>query len=307
MGMYFARLEINAGLAWINQASNLFTSDQGSETYGFLGQSPAMRQWVGGRDAKALKASKIAIDNLHYEATLEFLKRDVRRDKTPQIRARIADFADRAQTHWANLLSTLIVNGATTACYDGANFFSTTHSEESSGTQSNNLSVTIASLPALVHGSTTAPSMEEMQQSIIKGIVQIMSFVDNVGEPMNENATEFLVIVPTSLYMTALSAISSIATAALQQNFNPDLISNFKISVQMNPRLNSSWTTKFLVVRTDASLKPLIRQTEQEVELKAKAEGSEFEFDNDAWQFGIDAWRGVGYGYWQYTCLVTMA
>ena len=40
--------------------------------------------------------------------------------------------------------------------------------------------------------------------------------------------------------------------------------------------------------------------------LKAKAEGSEFEFDNDAWQFGVDAWRGVGYGYWQHAVLATM-
>ena len=47
-------------------------------------------------------------------------------------------------------------------------------------------------------------------------------------------------------------------------------------------------------------------QTEQEVELKAKAEGSEFEFDNDAWQYGVDAWRNVAYGYWQRACLVTM-
>jgi phage major head subunit gpT-like protein len=72
----------------------------------------------------------------------------------------------------------------------------------------------------------------------------------------------------------------------------------------MNPRL--TWTDKFAVFRTDSPIKALIRQTEQDVELKAKAEGSEFEFDNDAWQFGIDAWRGVGYGYWQRACLVTM-
>ena len=32
----------------------------------------------------------------------------------------------------------------------------------------------------------------------------------------------------------------------------------------------------------------------------------EFEFDNDAWQFGIDSWRNVGYGLWQRACYVTM-
>jgi hypothetical protein len=113
------------------------------------------------------------------------------------------------------------------------------------------------------------------------------------------------VLVPASLYLTALAATSVLTTAALQQNFNPNLIANMNIDVQMNARL--TWTTKFAVFRTDSPIKGLIRQSEQDVELKAKAEGSEFEFDNDAWQFGIDAWRNVGYGYWQRACLVTMA
>jgi phage major head subunit gpT-like protein len=77
-----------------------------------------------------------------------------------------------------------------------------------------------------------------------------------------------------------------------------------QIDIAANPRL--TWTDKFAVFRTDSPIKGLIRQSEMDVELKAKAEGSEFEFDNDAWQFGIDSWRNVGYGYWQRGCLVTM-
>ena len=96
-----------------------------------------------------------------------------------------------------------------------------------------------------------------------------------------------------------------LVTAALQQNLNPNIVAGLTVDVQMNARL--TWTTQIAIFRTDSPIKGLIRQTEQEVELKAKAEGSEYEFDNDAWQFGIDAWRGVGYGYWQRACLLTMA
>ena len=32
LGMYYARLEANPGLAWVNGVSNLFNSDQASET-----------------------------------------------------------------------------------------------------------------------------------------------------------------------------------------------------------------------------------------------------------------------------------
>ncbi|TAK50241.1 MAG: hypothetical protein EPO23_03275 [Xanthobacteraceae bacterium] len=304
IGMYYARLEANPGVAWIGGVSNLFGSDQESETYAFLGQSPAMREWIGARQAKGFSGNGVTILNKHYEATIEVKVKDARRDKTGQIRARIDEFADRGQTHWASMLSTLLINGASTVCYDGQYFFDTDHAEGKSGTQSNSISVDISALPALVHGVVTAPSVEEMQQSILAGIAQILSFKDDQGEPMNENALRFMVKVPVSLYLTAVAAVSSIATAALQQNLNPNIIAGLTVDVQMNPRL--TWTDKFAIFRTDSPIKAFIRQNEQESELKAKAEGSEFEFDNDAWQFGIDAWRGVGYGYWQRACLVTM-
>jgi phage major head subunit gpT-like protein len=304
MGMYFARLEADPGMAWIDGVSNLFSSDQASETYQFLGQSPAMREWIGGRQAKGFQGQGITIVNKHYEATIEFQKKDVRRDKTPQIEARINDFADRGQTHWASLLSTLLLNGPSTVCYDGQFYFDTDHSEGDSGTQDNDITVDISALPAAVHGTVTAPSVEEMQQSILKGIAQILSFKDDRGEPMNENARRFMVVVPVGLYLVAVAAVSTLSTAALQQNLNPNLIAGLTVDVQMNARL--TWTDSFAIFRTDSPIKGLIRQTEQETELKAKAEGSEFEFDTDAWQFGIDNWRGVGYGYWQRACYVTM-
>jgi phage major head subunit gpT-like protein len=304
MGMYFARMEANPGMSWVNGLANMFNSDQASETYAFLGQSPAMREWIAGRQAKGFRQDALVIVNKHYEATIEVQKKDLRRDKTGQIEARIQEFSDRSQTHWASLLSTLLINGATTVCYDGQYYFDTDHSEGSSGTQSNKITVDISTLPTAVHGVITAPSVEEMQQAILAGIAQILSFKDDRGEPMNENARAFTVMVPVSLYLTAIAATSALTTAALQQNLNPNLIANLQVNVEMNPRL--TWTDTFSVHRTDSPIKGFIRQTEQDVELKAKAEGSEFEFDNDAWQFGIDAWRGVGYGYWQRACQVTM-
>jgi hypothetical protein len=305
IGMYYARLETNPGMPWVDGVSNMFNSDQQSEFYAFLGQSPAMREWLGSRSAKGLGQNGVTILNKHYEATLQIHKKDLRRDKTGQIRARVDDLADRGVTHWASLLSTLLLNGASTVCYDGQFYFDTDHSEGDSGSQSNSISVDISGLPAAVHGTVTAPSVEEMQQSILTGISKLLSFVDDRGEPMNENAKEFLVVVPISLYLTAVAAVTTIVTAALQQNFNPNLIAGLTVRVEMNPRL-TSWTDKFAIFRTDSPIKGLIRQTEQDVEIKAKAEGSEFEFDNDAWEFGIDAWRGVGYGYWQRAVLVTM-
>ncbi len=303
MGMYFARLEAQA-LGWMDSVANLFNSDQASETYNFLGATPRMREWIGGRQAKGFSGQGITILNRHYEATIEFQKKDRRRDKTAQIEARINEFADEGMNHWATLVTALILAAPSTVCYDGQFFFDTDHSEGDSGTQDNDIQVDISTLPAAVHGTVTAPSVEEMQQAILKGIAQILSFKDDRGRPMNPGARTFTVMVPVGLYLSAVAAVSTIATAALQQNLNPNLVAGLRVDVQMNPEL--TWTDSFAVFRTDSPIKALIRQSEQEVELKVRAEGSDYEFENDAHQFGIDAWRGAGYGYWQRACYVTL-
>jgi phage major head subunit gpT-like protein len=308
-GMYYAALEAATGANWLAGVANDFGSDQASETYNFLGQTPMMREWIGRRQAKSFNGNGVTIINKHYEATLEIAKKDARRDKTGQIRARIGEFALRGQSHWASLVSTLILNGATTTCYDGQFFFDTDHTEgENSTNQSNSITVTLSTLPiaGASHGTSSAPTVEEMQQAILRAIVQIVGFKDDRNEPMNEGANRFLVMVPASLYPVAVAAVSTLMTAAMLQNLNPNMIEGLTVDVAMNTRL-STWTTKFAVFRTDSPMKALIRQTEQDIEMKVKAEGSDFEFDHDAWQWGLDGWRGVGYGYWQRACLVTMA
>ena len=305
IGMYYARLNANPGAAWVGGISNYFTSDQPIEYYKWLGQSPAMREWVGGRSAKGLRDNGISIENKHYEATLEVLMRELRRDKTGQIQTRINEMADRTNAHWASLLSTLILNGTTTTCYDGQYYFDTDHTEgDNSTNQSNKLSITLSGLPTSVHGSTTDPGVEEMQQCILRAVQAILGFKDDQNEPMNEDARSFLIMTPTSLWAKANAAVNNSVLTSNAVNLIPNL-RDMNFQVVMNPRLNT-WTDKFTVFRTDGSVKPLIRQEETAVMMKAKAEGSEYEFDNDAWQFGIDGWRGVGYGLWQRACLVTM-
>ncbi|MGZ5055668.1 MAG: Mu-like prophage major head subunit gpT family protein [Methylobacter sp.] len=294
IGMYYQQLELSQALGWLDAISNYFTSDQPEETYAMLGMPPVLREWIGGRQAKGLRDDSFKIINRHFEATIEFLIKDMRRDKTGQIRARITEFVERGNSHFAKLLSLLILNGASSVCYDGQYFFDTDHSEGDSGAQSNSITVDISGLPATVHGTTTAPSPEELQQAILTSITQMMGFVDDQGEPINENASEFLIMLPVGLSMAAQSALT-MARAAAASTF---AVENLKIRAAINPRL-SSWTDKFVAFRADGSIKPLIRQEETKPQLKVKDETSEYAFDNDTVQFGIDTWRNTGYGRWQ--------
>lgn len=302
IGEYFRRMEQDTGLPWVNGIANLFGSDQLTETYEFLGQTPVFREWKGGRQAKGLLDFNFTITNKHYESTLEFTERQRARDKTSQTQIRIADQVRRAQAHWAKLLSTLIVDAESSVCYDGQFFFDTDHTEGASGTQSNDISVDISALPAATTGTITNPSPEEANLTILKGITQITGFKDDQGEPMNEEANSFLVMVPQSLFFAFHAGLTNPRGTGLSEQDSAGM----KIQLVTNARLNADWTDSFAIFRTDSNIKPLIRQEEVKPRLKVRAEGSEFEFENDAHQFGLDAWRNVGYGYWQHACYVTM-
>lgn len=303
IGMIFSYIAEIIDGSWVGNLSMPFDSDQASEEYAWLGASPAMREWIGGRQAKGLNENALSIRNKKFEATVEILCDWLRRDKTGQVMQRIMQLAQRANTHWARLLSTLILNAAATTCYDGQYFFDTDHSEGSSGTQDNDLSIDISALPCTTHGSTTVPSPEEMQQCIIQAIAAIMGFLDDQAEPMNEDASSFIVMTPISLWIPAKNALGMKLKGAGESSQLD--ISDFNISVVGNARL-STWTEQFAVFRADGANKPLIRQEEVPLQVSAKAEGSELEFDEDKHQYGVWASRNVGYGFWQSSCLVTM-
>ena len=307
IGLYYKRLEQKSGMDWIDAISNYFTSDQESETYKWLGQSPVMREWVGGRQAKGFLTNGLTIENKHFEGTLEINVKDLRRDKTGQIKVRINEFADRTNAHWAQILSKLINNAESTVCYDGQYFFDTDHAEGKSGTQSNKIQVDLTGLVDQIDGgkvgAVAAPSEAAFRLAALKGIQQILSFKDDQAEPMNENATNFLIVVPTSMWYIAQAAVAVPLTVGGSTN-SIKVMNDLNITVAQNPRL--PWTDKFAIFRTDSAIKPFIRQEEEGVKVKAIAEGSELEFTHDKHQYGVDTWRNVGYGYWQHACQVKL-
>lgn len=293
IGRFFHRLDVAMEASWVGQVSMLFNSDQESETYKWLGQSPAMREWIGGRHAKGFRENGITIENKKFEATLEVPVDWMRRDKTGQIMVRVDEMVDRTVTHWQSLLSTNILNGESTVAYDGQYFFDTDHAEGKSGTQSNDITVDIAT-PA-------TPTTEEMRDMILAGVEQILGFKDDQGEPMNEMARNFLIMVPTKWFSTAAAAIANPIVGGGDTNVMTNL-DGYNFSLAVNPRL--TWTDKLSVFRTDGSVSPFIRQEEQGVTVSAVAEGSELEFNEDLHHYGVRALRNTGFGYWQHACLV---
>ena len=207
---------------------------------------------------------------------------------------RINELARRVATHPNKLISTLVLNGATSTAYDGQFFFDTDHSEGESGTQSNSITHDVA--------TPTAPTDIELYEAIVKGIAQLVGFKDDTGEPMNESARGFLVMVPMSFLSSTLIALSS---KTIGTTDNPLASSEpFKVDWVANPRL--TWTDRFALFRTDGNTRPFIFQEELPVQVQALAEGSELEINENQHQYGVKAIHEAGYGFWQDACLVTL-
>jgi phage major head subunit gpT-like protein len=312
IGRFFERLVANPYAQIISRLAMRFDSDQESETYKWLGMAPAPREWVGERLARGLRTNGMTILNKTFENTLEIAVEDLRRDKTGQILVRIDEMAARVAAHPWKMLSTLIANGAGATsglAYDGQYYFDSDHSEGSSGTLLNTLAA--AQVTQLDVTTATAPTESEMAKAILGVIAYMMGIKDDQGEPMNDLAREFLVIVPVPLFPAALAAttLRVVAGASGASTDNPLLAGGgggpFRVDVICDPR--QTWTANFGVFRTDGNAKPFIVQEEEPLTIQALAEGSDIEFQKNAHQYGVKWCGNVGYGLWQHAALALLS
>lgn len=304
IGMIDNGIELSKDTSWPMLTGMEFTSNQAIEKYKLVGASPALREWIGGRSAKSLRTAGIDVINKKFESTIRVDRDDLRRDKTGFIQIRISQLVNRYIQHWAKLVTTLRVAGTSTVAFDGQYFYSATHSWGDSGTMKNLL---VAGDYSQLNVATAAnPTAIELADAILAVIQHFYTFKDDQGEPANEDALKFLVQVPVNMYGALIKAVSSnfllSASAAID---NPLKSEAFQIVPSVNPRLSA--TDAFYVDRIDGVAKSFILQSEDDYELSAKAEGSDFEHDNDAHEYGIKCLRNAGFGFFTSSIKATLS
>jgi len=143
-----------------------------------------------------------------------------------------------------------------------------------------------------------------MASAILDVIAYMFSYKDDQGEPINENARNFAVMVPVNMWAATLQACTknnlNVGTGVRD---NPLMSPAFNVEPVVNPRLSTD--TVFYVFNTDSATKPFILQEEDGVKVDAIAEGSEEEFKNRRHLYGVSAIRNVGYGFWQHAAHCT--
>lgn len=304
IGLFWNRYERSMNSAMINSVAMYSPSDQELETYKSLGASPAMREWIGGRQAKGFRENGFTIENKTFESTVEVKVNDISREKYGQIRAAIADMGIAAANHPDKLMTELVLTGESALCYDGQPFFSANHVEGNSGIQSNDLVVDISTLPIDISnlGIITSPGVETMAALILLGVQQFYSYKNDQNEPMNQSAKSFGIHVPTTFMASTLGAVKNSNFASQKDN----TISNSGLNFQVftDPRL--TWTDKFAMYVLDSESKPFIHQEELETEISSVAEGTEYEFINDAHLYGTKRIHNVGFGDWRKALLIEL-
>jgi len=98
-----------------------------SVDYKWLGQFPAMREWIGDRVIKDLSGFHYEITNKPYETTVEVDRDDIDDDQIGVYTPMIQGLGQAAKAHPDTLVFQLLKAGFATDCYDGQYFFDTDH------------------------------------------------------------------------------------------------------------------------------------------------------------------------------------
>lgn len=107
--------------------ATVITSTTASNTYGWLGKFPQMREWVGDRVVKSIKEFGYTVSNKKNEATLGVSRTDIEDDNLGQYRTLAQAMGQEASDFYSRELAKILVAGAASLCYDGQNFFDTDH------------------------------------------------------------------------------------------------------------------------------------------------------------------------------------
>ena len=184
------KARFNSGLVSTTEVWKLFAmlvaSSGASNTYEWLSQFPAFREWVGARNHKVAKATAFTVANRKFENTLDIPREKIEDDNYGM-------YGDIAQSYGQSVIDLkndlvfgAIAAGFASICYDGQFFFDTDHpvypNEDGSGT-----AVTVSNMqagilePWVLLCTERAPKPFYLQERVAAEFVPKTSAVNSDG------------------------------------------------------------------------------------------------------------------------------
>lgn len=267
-------------------------SNKDKESYGFLGSVPPVREWGTGRKAQGMFVEKFDVTNLKYECSIAVQRDEVDDDQTGQIRLRTRELGERVAQHKDSEVARLLINGHSSGfnSYDGVPFFAANHVSGKSGSQDNDITSGAV--------APTAPTTAEARTAISSAIATLLTFKDDQGEPMNNDASGLVIVAPPATYLTFLEALSAQILAS-----TTNVLANAARVIAF-PRLSTA--SVFYLLKTNVQVRPLILQDRSPIEFGALEQESDAGFMREEYVYGVRARYRVTYGYWQRAIKVTL-
>ena len=267
------------------------SSVRSSEKYGWIGNMPGMREWVGDRQFSELRSANFVIDNKHFESSLAIKKTDIADDNLGQYGPIMEQLGIEAAHHPDELWFDALELGESTACFDGQFFFDTDHSWGKSGSQSNDLTSTVA--------DTSAVTVAELKTAIRAAVKQMLGFKNDQGKlyhrPTVSRLNDLTLLVPLALRDVAYDALES----QLLSNSTNVIVD--RPTIVASPYLTSD--VKFYLFKTGDPVKPFVFQ--QREPLSRMMKGLDDIEIKDV-KFMTEARYNVGYFAWWTAVLTTL-
>jgi phage major head subunit gpT-like protein len=102
-------------------------SSASAENYGWLGQMPRMREWIGDRVVNSLDSFGYQIKNRTFETTFALKREQIEDDQYGLFNPIAAELGRSVALFPDELIYALFSAGFATRCFDGQNFFDTNH------------------------------------------------------------------------------------------------------------------------------------------------------------------------------------
>lgn len=258
-------------------------STKAEETYDWLGDTPALREWIDNRQPSALAEFGFTAKNKDYEATLAVDRNVIEDDQYGQVKTRARMMGENVAKDMEQIFTTFIEAGTTTVCYDGQYYFDTDHSEGDSGTQSNYL-------------TSTALSAANAKVAISR----MRGFKNDKGRKCGIKPTHIL--VPTALEWTARSIfepkavdVSTDPTAAVLSGILKVIVNDYL--TEAGTAANSAW----YILALGGAMKPFVFQNRKNPEFVSLDKSTDHaNFFSKTLYYGIDARFRFVYGDWRY-------
>jgi phage major head subunit gpT-like protein len=265
--------QINAAIAM--QMMMEVDSDSDSEDYNWLGQIPAMEEWIDSRPHASLRQFGQTIRNANYANGIEVPMDWVEDDKLGQAKARIPGLIDGYWHHIFNRFLNLLETGETALCYDGLAFFSAAHTEGDSGTQSNY--------------DASGVTLSAANYEVVKA--RMIELKDDRGQNMGIRPTHLWTSPAQETTAKEIVTVSRLASGADNPNAGD-------VDIIVIPGLTT--TTWWGLADLSKRSKPFIKQNRRRMSFTAMDKiDDEMVYDKRQARYGADYRGGYGYGFWQ--------